>query len=237
MLGKIKRSMMIIKTNATNAPATIPHPCLLGLSDGSKILECTLREEKTTLILQLHRENERSFALGNESCCICFFYVRLGRDKPYLSEVLKTVANIHEFYPYHHLVFRCGNTDLMSMLSILISAVLGTTTSADQPNVHVSRSLGLGCASASRAPKIVRHSTDQFPRLVCSRFVMVSIYLRFATKTPDITKRNNTYDSYIVYVMLLIDGVVANWQLGHYLVIGFGVSTMMLSSFFRFFTP
>jgi uncharacterized membrane protein len=58
-------------------------------------------------------------------------------------------------------------------------------------------------------------------------FVMVAIYLRFGTKTPNITKRNNTYDSYIVYVMLLIDGVVANWQLGHYLVIEVGASTMI----------
>ncbi len=55
---------------------------------------------------------------------------------------------------------------------------------------------------------------------------MVAIYLRFSTKTS-ITKRNNTYDSYIVYVMLLIDGVLANWQLGHYLVIGIGVSAMI----------
>jgi uncharacterized membrane protein len=58
-------------------------------------------------------------------------------------------------------------------------------------------------------------------------FVMVGIYLRFATKTPSITKRNNTYDSYIVYGMLLIDGVIANWQLGHYLVIGTGASAMI----------
>jgi uncharacterized membrane protein len=58
-------------------------------------------------------------------------------------------------------------------------------------------------------------------------FAMVIIYLRFFTKTPSITKRNNTYDSYIVYVMLLIDGAVANWQLGHYLVTGFGVSAML----------
>ena len=62
-------------------------------------------------------------------------------------------------------------------------------------------------------------------------FVIFSIYMCFATKTPDIIKRNNTYYSYIVYVMLLIDGVVANWQLGHYFVIGIGVSTMSFPHF------
>ncbi len=41
---------------------------------------------------------------------------------------------------------------------------------ADRPDVHLVRLLGLGCSTTSRAPKIVRYSTDQFPRMVCPRF-------------------------------------------------------------------
>ena len=59
-------------------------------------------------------------------------------------------------------------------------------------------------------------------------FAVVLIYLLFIARTFDIAIRNNTYDSYIVYVMLLIDGVVANLQLEHYLVIGIGASAMIV---------
>ena len=59
-------------------------------------------------------------------------------------------------------------------------------------------------------------------------FVVISLYLGFMKGSTMIPRRKNTYDSYAAYVMLLIDGVIANWQLGHYLVIGIGSLAMVV---------
>jgi len=58
-------------------------------------------------------------------------------------------------------------------------------------------------------------------------FVITAIRLRFTTAAKMDSVRSNTYDSIAVYVMLLIDGVVANLELGHYLVVGIGSLAML----------
>ncbi|MHB8566893.1 MAG: carotenoid biosynthesis protein [Nitrososphaerales archaeon] len=57
--------------------------------------------------------------------------------------------------------------------------------------------------------------------------VMVSLFF-YISRTSQVMKRRNTIDSYIVYVLLMIDGAVANLALGHTLVAIIGVSAMLL---------
>jgi uncharacterized membrane protein len=69
-------------------------------------------------------------------------------------------------------------------------------------------------------------------------FLMVACFLYLLPKGDKIPvmKRRNTVDSYIVYVLLMVDGIIANSALGHSIVIVAGVSAMlgfMAISFFR----
>jgi uncharacterized membrane protein len=47
------------------------------------------------------------------------------------------------------------------------------------------------------------------------------------TSKSSLLVRNNNRDSTIAYILLLIDGVVANYSLGHYVVIGLGLVAML----------
>ncbi|MGI0078143.1 MAG: carotenoid biosynthesis protein [Nitrososphaerales archaeon] len=49
----------------------------------------------------------------------------------------------------------------------------------------------------------------------------------FVTRKKKVILRRNVLDSRIAYILLLIDGTVANGDLGHYLVIGVGVVAML----------
>ncbi len=56
--------------------------------------------------------------------------------------------------------------------------------------------------------------------------LMLSIYLVFSNSRTKMGQRNNLLDSRLAYLLLLIDGTIANWTLGNYLVIVLGVSAM-----------
>lgn len=57
--------------------------------------------------------------------------------------------------------------------------------------------------------------------------LMLSVYFVVSKSSRSITKRNNTLDSQIVYCLLIVDGTIANWSLGNYFVIAFGLAAML----------
>lgn len=57
-------------------------------------------------------------------------------------------------------------------------------------------------------------------------FLMIVAFV-FVTRKRKVIRRSNTLDSRIVYILLLIDGAVANGSLSHYTVISIGVVAML----------
>jgi len=57
--------------------------------------------------------------------------------------------------------------------------------------------------------------------------IMVSLFLYITKGSNPMMKRGNTTDSVIIYVLLMIDGTVANIALGHALVVIIGVTAML----------
>ena len=58
--------------------------------------------------------------------------------------------------------------------------------------------------------------------------LMISVFLFLVPKGSSLILRRNTFDSRLVYVLLMIDGIVANSTLHNWLVIVIGVSSMMV---------
>lgn len=58
--------------------------------------------------------------------------------------------------------------------------------------------------------------------------LMLIVFLGIAPNRAKIVFRRNTFDSRIAYSLLMIDGIVANWELNHILVIGIGVTCMVV---------
>ncbi len=58
--------------------------------------------------------------------------------------------------------------------------------------------------------------------------LMLSIYFSLSKSKIGLTQRKNVFDSQLAYFLLIVDGTIANWTLGNYFVIIFGVSAMLL---------
>ena len=58
--------------------------------------------------------------------------------------------------------------------------------------------------------------------------LMLSVFLLVVPKGKGLISRKNTFDSRLVYLLLMIDGIVANSTLGNWLVIVIGVASMTL---------
>ena len=58
--------------------------------------------------------------------------------------------------------------------------------------------------------------------------LMISVFLLLVPKGGELILRPNTFDSRLVYLLLMIDGIVANSTLGNWLVIIIGVFSMAL---------
>ncbi len=58
-------------------------------------------------------------------------------------------------------------------------------------------------------------------------FLVISAYLLLVPRGGSVLRRRNTIDSVTVYSMLIIDGVIANWSLGHSFVIAIGSAAMI----------
>ena len=58
-------------------------------------------------------------------------------------------------------------------------------------------------------------------------FLMVSIFLYLERRESKIIRRSNSLDSFLVYFLLLVDGAVANYALGHSIIIALGVGAML----------
>ena len=57
--------------------------------------------------------------------------------------------------------------------------------------------------------------------------LMLTVYFALSKGKESITKRQNTRDSQIVYCLLIVDGSVANYTLGNYFIIAFGLIAML----------
>lgn len=57
--------------------------------------------------------------------------------------------------------------------------------------------------------------------------LMLAIYLRSSNSNKNLIQRENTLDSRLAYILLLVDGTIANWALGNYLVIALGIFAML----------
>ena len=57
--------------------------------------------------------------------------------------------------------------------------------------------------------------------------LMLFVYFALSKSNRRITQRSNTLDSQIVYCLLIVDGTIANWSLGNYFVIVFGLAAML----------
>jgi uncharacterized membrane protein len=77
-------------------------------------------------------------------------------------------------------------------------------------------------------PKIYGVPLTNFVGWFAVSFLMLAlVFLAFKTgKKQQVIKRRNVIDSRIVYILLMIDGAVANASLGNYLAIVFGVISM-----------
>lgn len=58
--------------------------------------------------------------------------------------------------------------------------------------------------------------------------LMLSVFLYLAPKGSKLISRRNTFDSRLVYLLLMIDGIIANSSLGNWLAIVIGVCSMTL---------
>lgn len=74
-------------------------------------------------------------------------------------------------------------------------------------------------------------------------FVLVTLMLsayfavvsRRSAKRQTLLIRHNTFDSQVAYILLIIDGTVANWSLGHFFVIAIGVPAMLAFLFVSYY--
>lgn len=57
--------------------------------------------------------------------------------------------------------------------------------------------------------------------------IIVSVFFAMTSADRSVLLRRNTIDSRLSYVFLLIDGTIANWQLGHFVAIVIGVIAMI----------
>jgi uncharacterized membrane protein len=70
--------------------------------------------------------------------------------------------------------------------------------------------------------------------------LMLSVYLIVTSLGTSIGQRQNPFDSRLAYLLLLVDGTVANWALGNYLMIVLGASSMaafLAISYYARITP
>ncbi|MCL5066859.1 MAG: carotenoid biosynthesis protein [Thaumarchaeota archaeon] len=56
--------------------------------------------------------------------------------------------------------------------------------------------------------------------------IMLSVFLLVVPQGKELISRKNTFDSRLVYILLMIDGIVANSTLGNWVVIVIGVASM-----------
>lgn len=57
--------------------------------------------------------------------------------------------------------------------------------------------------------------------------LIISVFFVMSRNSRAVFPRRNTWDSRLAYLFLLIDGTIANWQLGHLVAIIIGVTTML----------